>query len=314
MRKTCLDNVYELARQDNRVVFIGSDLGVGTLARMKEEIPERFFMEGISEAAIIGMASGMAFEGRIPYVNTIASFLTKRCYEQVSIDVALHNLPIRLIGNGGGYVYAPLGPTHQAIEDIAIFRAMPNMTIIAPADADEMNRLMPQTLDWPGPIYIRLAKGYDPVVSSDARPFSIGKAITMREGDDALIVTTGVTTRIGMEAALLLEERGIGATLLHMHTIKPLDTKAVIAHASGKRAVVTVEEHTVIGGLGSAVAETLLEAGVAPPAFRRFGIADLFARKYGSQSDLMRSCGLDPDTVASYLTQAISKKRGTFRG
>jgi transketolase len=305
VRKTCLDKVHELAQKDDRVVFIGSDLGVGTLSAMKTEMPERFFMEGISEAAVIGMASGMAFEGYIPYVNTIATFLTRRCYEQVSIDVALHNLPVRLIGNGGGYVYAPLGPTHQAIEDIAIFRAMPNMTIIAPADADEMSRLMPQTLEWPGPVYIRLAKGYDPVVSSDTRDFTIGKAITMREGDDLLIVTTGVTTRIGMETALLLEKHGIEAAVLHMHTIKPLDTEAIVIHAVGRQAVVTIEEHTIIGGLGSAVAETLLEAGVAPPAFKRFGIPDSFAKKYGSQNELMNHCGLDPKTIADYLTQAL---------
>src|SRR6266705_2239124 len=142
MRKTSLDMVYELARKDKRVFFIGSDLGIGTLKQFKEEMPERFFMEGVSEANIVGMAAGLALEGKIVYINTIATFLTRRCFEQVALDLCLHKANVRLIANGGGVVYAPLGPTHEAIEDIAIFRALPNMTIIAPGDANEMRRFM----------------------------------------------------------------------------------------------------------------------------------------------------------------------------
>ena len=188
MRKTCLDMVYELAKRDQRVIFIGSDLGPGVLDKMRTEIPDRFFMEGISEANIIGMATGLALDGKIPYVNTIATFLTRRCYEQNVLDLGLHNTNVRLIANGGGTVYAPLGPTHLAIEDIAIMRTIPNMTIVSPADADEMRRFMMQTLDYEGPIYIRLGKGYDPIVSSDKFPFEIGKGILMQEGSDLLIV------------------------------------------------------------------------------------------------------------------------------
>ena len=132
MRKTSLDTVYEMARNDPRVVFIGSDLGAGTLDQFKEEMPERFFMEGVTEQNIIGMAAGLAMEGYIPYVNTIATFITRRCFEQVAVDLCLHNLPVRLIGNGGGLVYAPLGPTHLAVEDMAIMRSLPNMTVVAP--------------------------------------------------------------------------------------------------------------------------------------------------------------------------------------
>src|SRR6267142_4023170 len=166
MRKRSLDMVYELAKKDERIVFIGSDLGVGTLDEFRLEIPNRFFMEGVSEANIVGMAAGMALEGRIVYVNTIATFLTRRCFEQVVLDLGLHNVNVRLIANGGGVVYAPLGPTHLAIDDIAIFRALPRMTIIAPADAEEMRRMMPTTVDHRGPIYIRLGKGGDPIVTN----------------------------------------------------------------------------------------------------------------------------------------------------
>ena len=169
MRKRCLDMVYTLAQRDERVVFIGSDLSPGLLGEMKKAYPARYYMEGVAEANIIGMAAGMAMEGLVPYVNTIATFITRRCYEQVALDLCLHDLPVRLIGNGGGYVYAPLGPTHQAIEDIAIMRALPNMTVAAVCDAEEMTRLMTASLEWPHPIYIRLGKGGDPIVSRPGR-------------------------------------------------------------------------------------------------------------------------------------------------
>src|SRR5476649_2340275 len=167
MRKTCLDQVYELAKKDPRIFFVGSDLGYETLKQFKNEIPDRFFMEGVSEANLIGISAGMAMEGKIVYANTIATFLSRRCFEQIVLDMALHHVNVRLIANGGGLVYAPLGPTHLAIDDLAILRAVPNMTIIAPCDAQEMKRLMPLTVDHQGPMYIRLAKGGDPIVSSD---------------------------------------------------------------------------------------------------------------------------------------------------
>src|SRR5205823_2929732 len=142
MRNTCLNMVYELAKRDPRPVFIGSDLSPGLLKEMKRDYPERWYMEGVTEANVIGMAAGMAMEGYIPYVNTIATFITRRCYEQVAVDLCLHDLPVRLIGNGGGLVYAPLGPTHLAIEDMAIMRVLPNMAVVAVCDAEEMKSLM----------------------------------------------------------------------------------------------------------------------------------------------------------------------------
>ncbi len=228
MRKTSLDTVYEMARRDPRVVFVGSDLGAGTLDTFKEEMPERFFMEGVTEQNIIGMAAGLAMEGFIPYVNTIATFITRRCFEQVAVDLCLHNLPVRLIGNGGGLVYAPLGPTHLAVEDIAIMRSLPNMTVVAPVDKEEMARFVPQTLDMPGPVYIRLAKGGDPIVSRDENGFEIGKAIEMRAPGDILLVSTGVMTNRALDAAAALEvSGGLSCGVLHMHTIKPFDETAL---------------------------------------------------------------------------------------
>jgi transketolase len=306
MRETCLDQVYQLAKRDPRIVFIGSDLGVGTLRKFKEEMPDRFYMEGISEAHVVGMAAGLAVEGSVVYVNTISTFLTRRCFEQVAVDLCLHNLNVRLIGNGGGLVYAPLGPTHLAIEDISIFRALPNMTIVAAADAEEMKRLMPQTVDHAGPIYIRLAKGYDPIVTNGDVPFRIGKGLAMRAGRDALLVTTGITLGVAQGAAKALAADGIECAILHMPTIKPFDREQLLGLAGPVRAVVPIEENTIIGGLGSAVAEAIAEAGYSPgKKFRRIGIPDVFPDRYGSQANLMDYHQITSNQVASTVRELL---------
>lgn len=298
MRGRCLNMVHKLAKEDERIVFLGSDLGFGTLKQFREELPERFIMEGINEAHAVGMAAGLAFDGRIVYVNTIATFLTRRSFEQVALDLCLHKANVRLIGNGGGMVYAPLGSTHLAIEDIAIFRALPNMAIVAVADAEEMERLMPQTVDWQGPLYIRLAKGYDPIVSDPAIPFVLGKGMEIQRGADVLIVDTGVTLGPAKEAAKLLAEAGISCGILHMHTVKPFDTELFLDMAKGVKAVISVEEHTILGGLGSAVAEILAETPLSrQPRFKRLGIPDVFPDKYGTQNQLMARYGIDTETI-----------------
>src|SRR5580692_676291 len=245
MRKRSLDMVHTLARRDERVVFIGSDLSPNLLGEMKKEFSQRYYMEGIAEANIIGMAAGMAMDGFMPYVNTIATFITRRCYEQVAVDLCLHDLPVRLIGNGGGLVYAPLGPTHLAIEDIAIMRALPNMAVVAVCDAQEMTAFMQASLDWPHPIYIRLAKGGDPIVSRKENGFTIGKAIPLRRArarSAVALMATGVMTTNCLGAAELLAREAIEASVLHLHTVKPLDETAVLEHAAGAALVVTVEE------------------------------------------------------------------------
>lgn len=310
MRKACLDEIYKLALRDERVVFFGSDLGAGTMAQFRAEMPQRFFMEGVSEANIVGVMSGLAMNGRIPYLNTIAVFLTRRCYEQILLDAAMHKLPIRLCGSGGGLVYAPLGCTHLAFEDLALMRAIPGMTILAPCDAEEMRRLVPQTLDWEGPIYIRFGKGGDPVVSDPARPCRIGQGILMRGGKDALLVTTGITLGIALEAHALLAGEGISTAVLHLHTVKPLDTAALLEAASPVQAVVSIEEHNLIGGLGSAVAEVLAEEGFPlPKRFRRLGLPDAFHHQYGSQESMLHAYGLTATGVAAAVRALLEERR-----
>lgn len=308
MRQKALNSVYELAKTDDRVVFVGSDLGPGVLQEMKTSMPERFYMEGVSEQHVVGMAAGLAMEGFLPYVNTIATFLTRRCFEQVALDLCLQDLPVRLIANGGGLVYAPLGPTHLAIEDIAIMRSLPNMTVVAPCDADEMGRFMSKTLDWPHPIYIRLAKGYDEIVSSDAHDFEIGKAITMKPYDDGVFITTGVMAQLALKACEILEKEGVNCGVVHMHTVKPLDGDALQDCLTGASAVITVEEHIRSGGLGSAVLEYCSD--IAPEScskVSRIGLPDRFPDKYGRQDSLMEYMGISVDMLVDAMRKRLAQ-------
>jgi transketolase len=307
MRKTCLDWVYKLAKADPRVVFIGSDLSPGLLEEMRQEFPDRWYMEGITEQNVVGMAAGMALEGYIPHVNTIATFFTRRSYEQIAIDLCLHNVPVRLISNGGGLVYAPLGPTHLAIEDLATMRALPNMTVVAVCDAEEMKRLMEASLNWPGPIYIRLAKGGDPVVSRPELGFAIGKAIPMRlaaAGSPIVFMTTGVMTTNALRAADIMSNDGIDCSVIHFHTVKPLDSEAVLEHARSASLVVTVEEGVYAGGFGSAVTDLLVEElGGRTPRMKRIALPDEFPKNYGLQSDLFEIYGMLPEQIAQTVTE-----------
>ena len=225
MRKMCLETVFELAKKNKKIVFIGSDLGPGVLDNFKKKFPNRFFMEGVAEQAIIGMAAGLAMQKFRPYVNTIATFITRRAFEQVAIDLCLHNLPVTLIGNGGGMVYAPLGPTHQAIEDISIMRTLPNMTILVPCDANEMKNLVLQTPKINGPIYIRIARGGEKIITENKK-IEIGKGLILKKITKFNFLTTGITAQIAIDAAKKLKKKyNISAGVIHFSTIKPLDKK-----------------------------------------------------------------------------------------
>ncbi len=307
MRQTCLRHLVQLARRDPRVVFIGSDITRRDLEAFADEFPERFFLEGVYEQHLVGMAAGLALDGKVVYLNTIASFLTGRSFEQVRLDLGLHRANVRLIGSGGGVVYAPLGPTHLANDDFALLRAVPNMTIVAPADAVEMQKLMDASLDWQGPIYIRLAKGGDPVVTAPETPFQIGLGVLLHQGRDVGFVTTGILTALALEARQQLADDHIDAGSLHLHTLKPLDQDALRAFADSHQALVVAEEHGPIGGLGSAVLECLAESGhLRRIPLVRLAFPDAFLDGYGSQRSLMDAAGLNPDGLAAASRRALA--------
>ncbi len=308
MRNTCINSIFELAKVDKKVVFVGSDLGVGVLSEFKKSFPDRFFMEGISEQYITGMVAGLAKEGLKPFFNTIATFLTRRNFEQNIVDLGLHNLPVRLIGNGGGLAYAHLGPTHQAIEDISIMRTIPNMTIIAPCDAHEIKSIMWQLNKVKGPVYIRLAKGGDKILTNNQKKIAIGKSIMFGNPSDILFVTTGITTQECFEVSHKLKKYGINAGTLHNHTLKPFDTRNLLKYAKITKKIYTVEEHLVSGGLGSIVLEELNQnKSKAVAKVQRIGIDNKFIKKYGTQRDLLNFCGLTHNKILKKVLSAHGK-------
>ncbi len=308
MRKTSLDTVYKLAKKNKNIIFIGSDLGPGVLDNFKKEMPERFLMEGVSEQSIIGLSAGLAMEGFIPYVNTIATFITRRCFEQIVVDLCLHNLPVKLIGNGGGLVYAPLGPTHQAIEDISIMRSIPNMSIISPCDAVEMKALIEQSVDYKSPLYIRLARGGDKIITEKKDLIQIGKGIVKIEPQDYLFLTTGVMTQIAIEASnFLKKDKNVECGVIHLGTIKPLDTKLLLEWIPKVKKVVTVEENVLSGGFGSSILEFTSEHFPENlTKIKRIGLEDKFIEQYGSQDLLLKSNNLTKENLIKHILSFIN--------
>ena len=304
MRQECFKVIFENSKRDKKLIFIGSDLGPGVLKEFKLKYPSRFFMEGVSEQAIIGLSAGLAMEGYKPYVNTIATFLTRRCFEQICIDLCLHNLSVKLIGNGGGLVYAPLGPTHQATEDISILRTLPNMKIIAPCDSIEMSFLMKQIHNIKGPVYVRIAKGGDKIITKKNDKIKFGKAVVKKRPGKYLFLTTGVTAQIALNAIEKLRSLNISAGLIHFGTIKPLDEDILKRWVPKVKNVITVEENVLSGGFGSSILEAI-SSKIPKNANKiyRVGINDCFNQKYGTQEELFRDFNLTSNHLVNLVTK-----------
>lgn len=295
--------LVEAARADDRIVGLTADLSKYTdLHVFAEAMPERFYQMGMAEQLLMSAAAGLAREGFNPFATTYAVFASRRAYDFIAMAIAEENLPVRICcalpGLTTGY-----GPSHQATEDLAIFRSLPNMTVIDPCDADDITGLVPQIAAHPGPVYTRLPRGKVPSVLRRHKPdyrFELGRAQMIREGADVLIISTGFMTMRALDAAELLEADNIAVAVLHVPTLKPLDIDTIRAEAgSGGRLVVTAENHTVVGGLGEAVAATLLTNGQAP-AFRMIGLPDAFLEA-GALPTLHDMYGLTAARVAEQI-------------
>ena len=303
MRKTCLDTIYSLAKKNSKIIFIGSDLGPGVLKKFKDSMPDRFYMEGVSEQSIVGMSAGLAMEGYLPYINTISTFLTRRCFEQIAVDLCLHKLPVKLIGNGGGLVYAPLGPTHQAIEDISILRTLPNMSIIAPCDAIEMKKLIEDTVKLKGPLYVRIARGGEKIISKEKDKIKFGKARLLKKPKNYLIISTGVTAQLALDAAEIFNStQNDVCGVLHFNTIKPIDYKNLIKYTKKVKRIVTIEENVLSGGFGSLILETLnFHSPKDTSKVKKIGLTDKFIDKYGTQEELFKKNNLTANNIVKKL-------------
>lgn len=283
--------LLELATADERIWCVDSDMG-GLEKQFEAALPDQYVDVGIAEANLMSIGAALARTGLLPFVNTMAAFASARALEQVKVDIAYHNLPVRVVGTHSGLSAAQLGPTHHAQQDLAAMRALPNMTVLTPADPDETVRMVRAAAYLPGPVYIRLGRNaIEPVYSDDDAEFVVGRAIELRSGSDVSIIAAGAhPVRLALAAAQRLADSGVSARVLNMHTIKPLDLAAVLAAAEQTRGIVTVEDHGIIGGLGGAVAEALAEH--RPARVHRIGVPDMFCDRPGSHVELLDMAGV----------------------
>lgn len=305
MRSSFVHALMDIAKKDPRVVVVTPDMGFSVFEKFQEQFPGRLINSGIAEQNAVGVAAGMALSGKIVYVYSIVPFVTMRPFEQVRVDVCYMNLPVKLVGSGGGITYGSLGPTHHSIEDIALMRSLPNMSVLCPGDPLEAELCTHASHEMGGPAYIRLGKGRgDPVVHKTKPDFTFGKGIKIKEGKDAAILCTGNMLASSLKAANLLQEEGKDCMLYSMPSVKPLDEKLINSILSKGIPLFTVEEHSIIGGLGSAVAEVVSESG-HKASFRRFGIKDHFCKEAGSQDHLRKLNGLDPASISKSISDLI---------
>lgn len=291
MRTTFVNTLKELAREDDRIFLLTADMGYSVLETFRDEFPDRFLNTGIAEQNTVGVAAGLAMSGKIVYVYSIIPFVTMRCFEQVRLDLAYNNTKVRLVGIGAGLTYGPFGVSHHSIEDIALMRSLPNMTILCPGDPVETEQLVRQSYDIEGPVYIRLGKNGEPKIHPEYTQIKIGRAIHLTKGNDLALVTTSNTLERGKKWVDEWRKEGINVNLISMPTIKPLDVLTIKELIERNIPIVTFEEHNIIGGLGSAVAEVIAESGKAVK-FKRIGIPDTYSHYIGGHSFQSSKFGL----------------------
>ena len=306
MRKAALKAIENLLDENKAIVFIGSDLGQGTLAEAKSRYPGRVFMEGISEQHLVGLAAGLALEGFIPYIHTIGTFLTRRALDQIIVDVAIQNLPVKLIASGGGMVYAPLGPTHQSVDDFALMRAIPNMVIGAPADPFEMSTIVSQVSKNPGPAYIRVAKGGEPDITSKLANLELGKIREVKSGSNLAIFTTGVMLHECLGTLTELTSQKINPAIFHVPYLNPADEELIIKVAKNFEDILVIEEHLPNGGLFSMILEIIVRAGLCPK-ISQLSLPNEYASNYGTQREHLVKAGLDGASISNYIISNFTK-------
>jgi len=300
------ETLAELGAGNDAIVALDADLSGSTKTGVfAKKFPGRFFNMGIAEANMVGTAAGLASVGKIPFVSTFAIFAVGRAWEQVRQSVAYPKANVKIVATHGGVTVGEDGGSHQSVEDIAIMRAVPNMTVIVPADGVETRGAIRAAATFKGPVYIRLGRNKVPTIFPQDHPFEIGKGCELRPGSDVTFVTTGLMTAQALEAADFLEKEGISARVVHIATVKPLDRELVLKAARETGAIVTAEEHSIVGGLGGAVAELLAENHPVP--MRRVGIRDRFGTS-GKAEELLKYFGLTPEHLADTARELVQSR------
>ncbi len=304
MRNAFAKCVLALAEQDDNITLFYADIGNRLFNALKQIAPERTINAGIAEANMASMAAGAAKMGLIPFIYTITPFTTARNFEQIKIDIAYQNLPVKVVGTGSGLSYANLGPTHHSFEDIALMRSLPNMVVLAPADSKELEALMPLVAKDKRPCYLRIGKKNEPVVHQETPGLVIGEAFVIQPGKKISVLSTGTIFPVAQALVEQLNLQEINAELVSFHTIKPLDEKYLRKAQQKFERIITIEEHNVSGGFGSAVLEFYNEHQLTMP-IHRFGIPDHFIDQVGSQADAREVAGLTVESILERLTKVL---------
>jgi transketolase len=310
VRTAFIRTLNELADKDPRICLIVGDLGYSVIEEFEGKHPDQFVNAGVAEQNMIGIAAGMAMAGKVVFTYSIGNFGTLRCLEQIRNDVCYHRANVKVVAVGGGLAYGNLGVTHHASEDVAILRALPNMTVVSPGDPIEAALATRAVAALDGPCYLRLGKAGEPVVHEDEPRFELGRALTLRDGGDITLIASGGMLATASSVSAQLAGKGLSVRLLSMHTIKPIDREAVIEAANQTKLIFTLEEHSVEGGLGGAVAEVLaeLEPGHAP--LKRIGLRPEFNKVVGDQKYLKATHGLDEEGVMKTIQTMITRSYG----
>ncbi len=305
MRDAFVNALTEIARVDRNVMLLTGDLGFGVLTEFAREFPKQYLNVGVAEQNMTGLATGMALEGKTVFTYSICSFPTFRCLEQIRNDVCYHNADVKIVSIGGGFCYGPLGMSHHATEDLAIMRAIPNLMVVAPGDTVETMLATRAICKHKGPFFLRLGRGGEPKVYDQAPEFVLGKGINVVSGGEVSILSIGGILSKVMKAHEILKKRGIGTSVYSIHTLRPIDHRLIEDLAEKSRLIVTVEEHSISGGLGGAAAEILAEIRGNRAPLLRIGVDGNFCCEVGDQEYLRGLYGLDPESIADRVEKSL---------
>lgn len=305
MRDTFVKTLVELAKQDDKIELVTGDLGFGVLKPFWEQCPDQFTNAGIAEQNMTGVAAGMALSGKTVFTYSIGNFPTLRCLEQIRNDCAYHNANVKVVCIGGGFVYGSLGMSHHATEDIAIMRALPDIVVMAPGDLVEAEEATKAIAKYNGTCYLRLGRGGEKRIHERIDNFQIGKAIKVHEGDSIAIFSTGAIFEEVQQAYDILKSKGLNPVVYTFPTVKPLDTEIIKKCAAECKLICTCEEHNIVGGFGSAVAEVMAEQSERKAKLLRIGIEDFYCTEVGSQKYLRGCCGIDAKNIAEKILKVL---------
>ena len=300
LRTAFIDTLRELARIDDRIFLLTADMGYSVFETFRDEFPDRFLNTGIAEQNTIGVAAGLASRGKIVFVYSIIPFVTMRCFEQVRLDLAYNFMNVKLVGVGAGLTYGPLGSSHHALEDIAIMRSLPDMTVLCPGDPIETRELIKRSFEYEGPVYIRLGKNGEPKIHPDETRIEIGKSIPVLEGNDLALITTSNMLETGKKWVEEWKQDGVNVSLISMPSLKPFDSSTVKNLIDKEIPIITLEEHSVIGGLGSIISQVIATTG-KPVKFQQIGINDKFSHVIGGHEFQRKKFMLDKKPSLKFI-------------